>query len=170
MKIVEGGLLRVDLVSLYLRMSRVAEIVRLDLTAMIAANNVGKARVRELCKKYGVEAVTAVMADMLDYSEHRMRQRLTELPDGTWGHRSYLEYDDKIYTAVCAMTKKDDTLTFDFRGSSPQAPAVINNPIHATISDGLCCVMTYLCWDMPWVPAGAAPAPKIATPPPGPGP
>ena len=43
------------------------------------------------------------------------------------------------------MTKKDDTLTFDFRGSSPQAPAVINNPIHATISDVLCCVMTYLC-------------------------
>ena len=165
MKIVEGGVLRSDLVRLYLRMSRVAEIVRLDLTAMIAANNVAKARVQELCRQYGVETVKALMQDMLDYSEHRMRERLRELTDGTWRHRSYLEYDDKIYTAVCAMTKKDDTLTFDFRGSSPQAPAVINNPIHATISDVLCCVMTYLCWDMPWVPAGIGRAVKFESDP-----
>ncbi len=165
MKIVDGGTLRSDLVRLYLRMSRVAEIVRLDLTAMIAANNVAKARVQELCRQYGVETVKALMQDMLDYSEYRMRERLRELTDGTWRHRSYLEYDDKIYTAVCAMTKKDDTLTFDFRGSSPQAPAVINNPIHATVSDVLCCVMTYLCWDMPWVPAGVARAVKFESDP-----
>ena len=63
--------------------SRVAEIVRLDLTAMIAANNVAKARVQELCRQYGVETVKALMQDMLDYSEHRMRERLRELPDGT---------------------------------------------------------------------------------------
>ena len=156
MKIVEGGVLRADLVRVYLRMSRVAEIVRLDLTAMIAANNVAKQRIRELCGRYGAQTVKAVMQDLLDYSEHRMRTRLRELPDGTWRHRSYLEYEDKIYTAVVAMTKADDRLTFDFRGSSPQAPAVINNPIHATVSDVLCCVMTYLCWDMPWVPAGIA--------------
>ena len=164
-KIVEGGVLRSDLVRLYLRMSRVAEIVRLDLTAMIAANNVANQRVQELCRQYGVDAVKRVMEDMLDFSERRMRARLEELPDGTWRHRSYLEYDDKIYTAVCAMTKKDDTLTFDFRGSSPQAPAVINNPIHATVSDVICCVMTYLCWDMPWVPAGVARAVKIVSDP-----
>ena len=165
MKIVEGGVLRNDLVRLYLRMSRVAEIVRLDLTAMIAANNVAKARVQELCRQYGVDMVKAVMEDLLDHSEERMRARLRELPDGTWRHRSYLEYEDKIYTAVVAMTKKDDRLTFDFRGSSPQAPAVINNPLHATVSDVICCVMTYLCWDMPWVPAGIARAITIESEP-----
>jgi len=154
MKIVEGGELRADLVRLYLRMSRVAEIVRLDLTAMIASNNVAKQRIGELCRQYGVETVKKVMQDLLDHSERRFRARLRELPDGTWRHRSYLEYEDKIYTAVLAMTKKDDELVFDFRGSSPQAPAVINNPIHATVSDVICCVMTYLCWDLPWVPAG----------------
>src|SRR6267378_4353517 len=82
MKIVEGGQLRADLVRLYLRMSRVAEIVRLDLTAMIAANNVAKARVQELCRQYGVETVKKVMDDLLDHSEERMRARLRELPDG----------------------------------------------------------------------------------------
>src|SRR2546429_432522 len=92
-KIVEGGVLRSDLVRLYLRMSRVAEIVRLDLTAMIAANNVAKARVQELCRQYGVETVKALMLDLLDHSEERMRSRLRELPDGTWRHRSYLEYE-----------------------------------------------------------------------------
>lgn len=165
MKIVEGGQLRADLVRLYLRMSRVAEIVRLDLTAMIAANNVAKARVQELCRQYGIDTVKKIMDDLLDHSEERMRARLRELPNGTWRHRSYLEYEDKIYTAVVAMTKKDDHLTFDFRGSSPQAPAVINNPLHATVSDVICCVMTYLCWDMPWVPAGIARAVTIESDP-----
>jgi N-methylhydantoinase B len=154
MKIVEGGVLRNDLVRLYLRMSRAAEMVRLDLTAMIAANNVATARVQELCDRYGGETVTAVMDDMLDVSEAKFRARLRELPDGTFRHRSYLEYEDKIYTGVLAMTKHDDRLTFDIRGSSKQAPAVINNPIHASLSDITCCVMTYLCWDIPWVPAG----------------
>ncbi len=154
MKIVDGGTLRNDLVRLYLRMSRAAEIVRLDLTAMIAANNVAKARVQELCRHYGGETVKAVMDDMLDVSEAKFRARLRELPNGTFRHRSYLEYEDKIYTGVLTMTKHDDELIFDIRGSSKQAPAVINNPIHASLSDITCCVMTYLCWDIPWVPAG----------------
>jgi N-methylhydantoinase B len=154
MKIVEGGTLRNDLVRLYLRMSRAAEIVRLDLTAMIAANNVAKARVQELCRHYGGETVKAVMDDMLDVSEAKFRARLRELPNATFRHRSYLEYEEKIYTGVLAMTKQDDELIFDIRGSSKQAPAVINNPIHASLSDITCCVMTYLCWDIPWVPAG----------------
>ena len=154
MKIVEGGVLRNDLVRLYLRMSRAAEMVRLDLTAMIAANNVATARVRELCDRYGGETVKAVMDDMLDVAEAKFRARLRELPDGTFRHRSYLEYEDQIFTGVLAMTKRDDQLIFDIRGSSKQAPAVINNPIHASLSDITCCAMTYLCWDIPWVPAG----------------
>ena len=154
MKIVDGGVLRNDLVRLYLRMSRAAEMVRLDLTAMIAANNVAKTRVQELCRRYGGETVKAVMDDMLDVSEAKFRARLRELPNGTFRHRSYLEYEDKIYTGVLAMTKQDDELIFDIRGSSKQAPAVINNPIHASLSDITCCVMTYLCWDILWVPAG----------------
>ena len=154
MKIVERGELRNDLVRLYLRMSRAAEMVRLDLTAMIAANNVAKTRVQDLCARYGGETVKAVMDDMLDVSEARFRARLRELPDGTFRHRSYLEYEDKIYAGMLAMTKRDDQLIFDIRGSSKQAPAVINNPIHASLSDITCCVMTYLCWDIPWVPAG----------------
>ena len=115
-KIVEGGVLRNDLVRLYLRMSRAAEMVRLDLTAMIAANNVATARVRELCARYGGETVKAVMDDLLDVSEAKFRARLRELPDGTFRHRSYLEYEDTIYTGVLAMTKQDDQLIFDIRG------------------------------------------------------
>jgi len=154
MKIVEAGVLRNDLVRVYLRMSRAADMVRLDLTAMIAANNVAKARVQELCRRYGGQTVKAVLDDLLDVSEAKFRARLRNLPNGTFRHRSYLEYEDHIYTGVLAMTKREDELIFDIRGSSKQAPAVINNPIHASLSDITCCVLTYLCWDIPWVPAG----------------
>src|SRR2546430_11590230 len=63
------------------------------------------------------------------------------------------------------MTTRDAWRTVDCRGSSPQARAVTSNPIHATVSDVICCVMTYLCWDMPWVPAGIARAIKFESEP-----
>src|SRR5256885_16491762 len=52
MKIVEGGELRSDLVRLYLRMSRVAEIVRLDPTAVIGADKLPKAQGQVVYRQY----------------------------------------------------------------------------------------------------------------------
>ena len=46
-------------------------------------------------------------------SEAKFRARLRELPNGTFRHRSYLEYEDKIYVGVLAMTKQADELIFE---------------------------------------------------------
>ena len=99
-------------------------------------------------------------------AKHRMRARLRELPDGTWRHRSYLEYDDKIYTGGL----RDDE---EGRHAHLRLPRVVRRrrrPSSTTrstrpISDVLCCVMTYLCWDMPWVPAGVGRAVKFESDP-----
>src|SRR3990172_8189310 len=52
---------------------RVPDLTIGDLNAQFAANEFGALRLRELCAKYGVERVEAAMAELLDYSERRVR-------------------------------------------------------------------------------------------------
>ncbi len=164
-RIVEGDVIRRDVEREYLRRSRLPELVGLDLRAKLAATTVARRRLQELAAEYGTATLRDAMADMLDYAETRFRHRLRELPDGTWRHRTYIEYEDEIYTVCVAMTKEADRLTFDFRGTSRQAPAVVNVTLDAlaAIARGNLC--TLLCWDIPWCPSAIGRAVDIVTEP-----
>lgn len=161
LKILEGDEIRRDVEREYLRRSRLPDLIGLDLRAKIAATTVARRRLCELADEYGADVLENAMADMLDYAETRFRQRLLELPNGVWRHRTYIEYEDRIYTILVAMTKREDEIAFDFRGTSKQAPAVINATLDAlaAIARGNLC--TLLCWDIPWCPSAIGRAVEI---------
>lgn len=129
-KMVEGGSIRKDIEQDYLIRSRTRGQNALDMRAKIAANNTIKRRALEMVQRYGKDAVIGVMDRVVDLAEARLRSILRELPDGVWSHTSYLDYNDRgkttFYTCHLTLTKKDENLIFNFDGSSPQAPAVIN--------------------------------------------
>ncbi len=157
MKIVEGGVLRRDLEREYLRRSRTPALVGLDLRAQIAANNVAKTRTRQLIESYGLDTVRAVMDRMMDYVTTRFRDRLRELPDGTWRHVSFVEHDgleNKVYPCRLTATKSGDTLTLDFTETADQAPALINGCYSGLRGGIMSSLLPMLCYDMPWSPAG----------------
>jgi N-methylhydantoinase B len=154
-KLVEGGVLRKDLERAFLLPSRTPELNALDLRAMLAANSVSGRRILEVVGKYGADVVTATLAGIREHAAARLRARLRELPNGTWRHTSYIDYGPDIYACRVTMTKEDDHLDFDFRDSSPQAPALINCAWSGLVAGLLNAVLTQLCWDIPWSPAGA---------------
>jgi N-methylhydantoinase B len=161
-KIIEGGRLRKDIEKDYLIRSRASRLVALDLKAKIAANNRMKERVAELIRIYGVETFLRAVDEIVDYTERKLREKLLKVPDGIWRHRAYLDYGESIYTGVLTMTKEGDALTFDYRGSSPQAPAVINSTYPGLEAYTVSLVLTYLSFnDMPRCPAGVLKATKI---------
>jgi N-methylhydantoinase B len=164
-KIVEGDRIRRDVEREYLRRSRLPELVGLDLRAKLAAATVARRRLQDVAAEYGVAKLCDAMADILDYAEARFRQRLTELPDGTWRHRTYIEFAGKIFTVVAAMRKHGDEITFDFTGTDKQAPATINATLEAlqAIARGNMC--TLLCWGLPWCPSAIGRAIHIETEP-----
>lgn len=153
-KIVENGVVRKDVEATYLRNSRLPELLALDLRAKIAAVQAIRRRLLDTFREFGVETVLAAMEDVIDYTERRLRARLLELPDGTWRHRGYIEFGDRIYDCHVTMTKEGDHLTFDFRDTAEQAPAVMNCTAHGLVGGVLAAVMVYLCWEIPWSPAG----------------
>jgi N-methylhydantoinase B len=153
-KLVEGGRFRKDIEATYLRNSRLPDLLALDLRAKVAATQVVKRRLLETFREFGYETVQAAMADVIDYTERRLRARLRDLPDGVWRHRGYIEFGDRIYDCHLTMTKERDHLVFDYSETATQAPAVINCTVNGLIGAVLGAMMIYLCWDIPWSPAG----------------
>jgi N-methylhydantoinase B len=156
-KIVENGTIRRDIEDVYLRRSRTPRLIALDLRAKIGANNVGHERLKSLIRKYGSDAVKAVMYRMMDDAEKRLRAKLRSLPDGTWNAVAYQdqakEGDRNIYKIVVSMTKRDDHLIFDFRGTDPQAGMI--NCTYAGMRGGIVApLLAILAGDIPWYPGG----------------
>ncbi|KRB78861.1 hypothetical protein ASE00_21020 [Sphingomonas sp. Root710] len=129
LKLVEGGRLRKDIWQMIMGMTRLPDTLGLDLKAMIAANMVATRRLTALMERYGVDVVEAVMRREIEASERQMREALSNLPDGIFRARDYLEHDgheDVLYQISLAVHKRGDSLHFDFAGTSPQAPGLIN--------------------------------------------
>jgi N-methylhydantoinase B len=131
-KIVEQDEIRIDVEDMVLRKSRLPDLVKLDLHAMIAGCNVAERRMLGLCEKYGPAVVKGAMKKISDNSEQVFLARLRDIPDGIWRDRTYLEMalpgDTEIYKFELSVTKEGDTLTFRNEGTDPQSGA-INNTI-----------------------------------------
>ena len=149
-KLVDRGQLRQDVWDTLLNMVRGPEMVALDLRSMIACNNVAKERMLALIDKYGAHVVDEACRTLITQSEQRLRERLHELPNGRWQSRQYLEVKGEIYKVVLSMTKKEDTLTFDFTGSSPQSKYSVNCSKWASLGGLFAPLFPLLCYDIVW--------------------
>jgi N-methylhydantoinase B len=128
-------------------------LVALDVKGQIASLNSGRQRLVELMDQWGTEPVEAAMQRCISYAREKLEARLRELPDGTWRQVQYIDHDGHtpaIYRIVCTMTKRDDRLTFDFTGTSPNARGLINCTYAGLQAAVLTATYLNLCWDIPW--------------------
>ena len=151
-KIIERGILRSDLWAMlfnHIRLPRVA----LDLKAQIAANNVGRQRLLEMCERHDGNVVELAMHELLNFSEHELRKRLLELPDGTFRHIDRQEHDgisDGMYPIVLTATKIGDSINFDFTGSSQQTEGFINTCLGGAWAGVFGVLLPWIAYDIPW--------------------
>ncbi|MFB6156708.1 MAG: hydantoinase B/oxoprolinase family protein [Haloferacaceae archaeon] len=156
MKVVEGGDLRADVEDLFMRKSRAAPLLGMDLRAQIAGNNVAIDRIHDLIDEYGAHTVKAVMGETMDYAEAGLRSRLRDLPDGVWRHVGYQDVakagDRGMYETTLELEKVDDRLIF--RVSGDEQAGMINTTF-AGMRGGLTTpVLPLLCHDLPWALGG----------------
>ena len=149
-KLVSRGRLHQDVWDTLLNMVRGPEMVALDLRSMIACNNVARERMLTLVDKYGPQTVDQAFRQLIEQSEQRLRERLRELPDGRWQSRQYLEVKGEVFRVVLTMTKSDDSLVFDFTGSSPQSRFSVNCSKWASLGGLFAPLFPLLCYDIVW--------------------
>jgi N-methylhydantoinase B len=118
-----------------------------DFNAQFAANFMGAERVRDLCAKFGPDTVDAAMAELLDYSERRMRQAIATAPDGVYTGEDWMDDDgdsDEPVPVRATVTIKGDSIAVDFTGTAGQVPTNMNCPFASTIATALSVVKSVL--------------------------
>ncbi len=151
-KLVDDGVLREDVLRWILNQVR-DPLVGLDVKGQVAALNTARRRILELIERWGIGTVKAVMARSIEHAREKLQSRLRELPDGVWREVQYIDHDGHgplIYQVCCTMTKRGDRLSFDFEGTSANAPGLINSTFAGLQAAVLSAVYINLCWDIPW--------------------
>lgn len=150
LRLVRAGVLNQDVMDTFMNMVRRPEMVALDMSSMIACNNVAGERMRALIDKYGRTTVDAACKTLIEQSETLLRARLAELPDGQWQSRQYLSAGGETYRVCLTMRKHGDELVFDFSGSSPQSAYAINCTKWASLGGLFAPLFPLLCYDITW--------------------
>jgi len=118
-----------------------------DFNAQFAANAMGAARVRNLCEKFGAEAVMETMRELQDYSERRVRAAIAKVPDGEYFGEAQMDDDGVGETPITIRAKvtiAGETVSVDFAGTDANVRRNINCPFSSTVSAALSAVKSVL--------------------------
>jgi len=141
-KLVAGGRIVPDVLALILANVRTPDEREGDLTAQIAANRVGEARLLGLVERYGYKKIASYAALTQDYAELVLRRTIAEIPDGTYEFADALENDgfsDKPINIRVAIRIFSDQAEVDFTGTDPQTSGGVNANFAIAMSATLYC-------------------------------
>jgi len=103
-----------------------------DMRALISAVELGAKRVKDVFAKYGKDRTKAIIGNVLDYSEARMRAEIAAMQDGAYEFSDVIEddgIDDTQHTIKVTVYVQGEEVVVDYSGSSPQA----KGPVNATL-------------------------------------
>lgn len=125
------------ILDLITRNSRTPEERLGDLTAQLAAHEVGAARLQALARRYGRDVLHAYMGHLQDYAERMVRDLIRTMPRGRFRFQDVMD-DDGLGTTdlPIAVTVETDgeRLRVDFTGTAAEAPGGINAVAAVTLS------------------------------------
>lgn len=151
-KLVRGGEVVGDVMSLILANVRTPVEREGDLTAQIASNRTGEARLLGLVRKYGRNLVASYMSHLQDYAERMTREAISRIPDGVYGFTDYLD-DDGLGNGplpiTVTITVRGDTATVDFTGTAPQVAGSVNAIYAITLSAVMYCFRVIVPFEVP---------------------
>ncbi len=138
-RLLRGGVLDDDLLSLILLNVRTPAEREGDLHAQIGACRVGEARMLALAERFGADRVPALGEALLAYSEALVRALLRTMPAGEFAAEDFLDDDGVSNRPIrIAVTLRIDseaaTLEADFTGSDPQVQGSVNAVRSITLS------------------------------------
>jgi len=138
-RIVRGGVIDREMLSLILLNVRTPSEREGDLDSQMGACRVGERRVLEVADRFSAARIELLIDQLLDYSERLVRAELRSMPAGTFSAEDWLD-SDGVTDAPCRIAvrmkldPKAAALLIDFTGSSPQVAGSINAVRAITLS------------------------------------
>ncbi|QLC26465.1 hydantoinase B/oxoprolinase family protein [Parasphingopyxis algicola] len=152
-KVAENYTLRRDIVTFLQNSVREPKLQYSDMKVKMFTCRRLEQRIHEAIREFGVEAVVSCLRSNLEDTDTEVRRRLEEWPDGTVRHSWWTDgtlRENALIKINLALTKKGDTLIFDYRGSSPEFTNRSNNSLDITLKGMLAQLfLTYVWPDLP---------------------
>jgi N-methylhydantoinase B len=146
-KVIEKGVEQRDILRLIWNNVRLAEGVRIDSYAMIAATKMAENRLLALIGRYGLDTVQECVTVMQERTERAVRACIEKMPDGTYYGESSTDDDgyelDVPVTVRCDITVKGDRLTIDFSKSDKQRRGFVNCSYPSTYSNAVAATILF---------------------------
>jgi len=155
-KLFKKGRLDPELYAIITSNIRIAEQRIGDIKAQTAALQVGQERLLEILDRYGDDTVVAAISELRRRAASQMRAKIATIADGIYEGVAYVDSDgviDEPLVIALSIEKADDTLTFDFAGSSPPCIGPMNSVL-ATTHSSVYLAMRHIFPDVP-ISAGA---------------
>jgi N-methylhydantoinase B len=130
-RIMRGGTIDSEMLSLILHNVRTPREREGDLAAQIGACQVGERRLHDVIQKYGADTVATLTQNLLDYSDRLMRAELSKMPAGVFEAEDFLDDDgvgpDALRIAVAIHFEPESaSAVIDLRGSCAQVAGSVN--------------------------------------------
>lgn len=135
-KLVKGGVLDNEILSLVKSNVRVEEI-GYDLRAQIGSNLRGMMRLEEMATKEGVTKFERYMDALINYSDRRLRNAISQLPEGKSSFEDFIEGDgisDELVKIKVTVSVENSEITMDFNGTDTKTAGPINAPLPVTLA------------------------------------
>ena len=137
-RIVQEGRLNDEAYRIFLRNSRLPDMVEGDTRAMMASCRLAETRLAELFTRYGAPVVLAAFDTCIAQTAARSRALFLEMiPQGTWTFHDFLDSDGgtdaQPYRVELTLSRRGDRVTLDGTRSDDQA----RGPINYTTNAGL---------------------------------
>jgi N-methylhydantoinase B/oxoprolinase/acetone carboxylase alpha subunit len=132
------GELNEDLDRMIFENVRTETMNRGDMSAMLAACQLGADRFIRLVERYGTDVVMSAAYDWMDYSERMLRAQIAQIPDGEYRAPTGWLDDDARNRGVrlrveTAVRVEGDEITIDLTGSNAEVPTGYNVPFEGSL-------------------------------------
>jgi N-methylhydantoinase B len=122
LKLEERGVVRRDVLSLYLENLRYREFCHGDLMSQVGSVKLAKRRLIELLDVWGRPVIEQFSREIIDYADRRTTAEIATWPDGTYTSESWVDSDGTGMENIairCKLTIKGSDVIIDFSGSDP---------------------------------------------------
>ncbi|MDX1541590.1 MAG: hydantoinase B/oxoprolinase family protein [Geminicoccaceae bacterium] len=137
-KLFKEGRLDEEILAIILANIRIADQRIGDIKAQAAALQVGDRRLTALLDRYGRATVEGAIAELRARASEQMRAKIRRIPSGVYEGQAVVDSDgvvDQPLTIRLSIEKRaDDSLRFDFTGSSPPCAGPMNSVLATTKS------------------------------------
>jgi N-methylhydantoinase B len=136
-KLFKQGVLDAEIWAIICSNIRVSEQRIGDVKAQASALMVGAERLAALMDRYGDAVVSEAVARMRDLAARQMRAMVALIPEGSYRATAMIDSDGVVnepLTIALTVTRRGETLVFDFAGSSLPCAGPMNSVRATTLS------------------------------------